>query len=74
MPADHIDEIAHLFGPENKRNEVAEGLRLIKAFMRIHDPARRAEIVAFAESIAGKIHPGHNASLSAGTDTDQSDT
>lgn len=52
MADDPTAEIIHLFGPAIPRDRVTEGLRLIKAFMQIHDPLARVALIDLAERIA----------------------
>jgi hypothetical protein len=52
MAEDHIAEIVHLFSTAGRRDEVAEGLRLVKAFMQIKDPVLRNALLDLAERVA----------------------
>lgn len=53
---DGTADIAKEFaGGENET--VAQGLRLVKAFMRIDDPASRAALIGSAEAMAGPASP-----------------
>jgi 3-methyladenine DNA glycosylase/8-oxoguanine DNA glycosylase len=49
--ADKSAEIIQMFGA-GRSDVVAEGLRLVKAFMQIRDPDLRDSLVAFAERLA----------------------
>jgi len=53
MADDRTAEIIRLFGSEVATPDlVAEGLRLVKAFMQINDPVVRDALLVFAERIA----------------------
>lgn len=54
MPDDVSAQIIQLFGSGTPCKDVAEGLRLIKAFLQIRDPLLRDALVNFVERIAGK--------------------
>lgn len=52
MTDDRTAEIIHPFDPGTPGDQAAEGLRLVKAFMRIRDPVLRDALIGFAERIA----------------------
>jgi hypothetical protein len=54
--ADDPAEVIQLFKSARK-DDAAEGLRLVKAFMQIRDPVLRDAIVAFAERMARSASP-----------------
>ncbi len=49
---DPTTETIHVFDPGTSDDRIVEGLRLVKAFMQIHDPLLRVALVDFAERIA----------------------
>jgi hypothetical protein len=51
MADDPSAEIIRLFS-SSRSGQVSEGLRLVRAFMKIQDPVLRDALLAFAERIA----------------------
>jgi hypothetical protein len=54
-PADENRTKPDRSGPAPQGPQPEEGLRLISAFSRINDPARRAELIAQAEKFSGPM-------------------
>jgi hypothetical protein len=54
--AEQSAEIIHLF-QSAREGDIAQGLRLVKAFVEIRDPGVREAFLAFAERIAASDKP-----------------
>jgi len=52
MPKNAPTEIIDVSGLVTANDRIAEGLRLVKAFMQIDDPALREALIDFAERLA----------------------
>ena len=52
MPKNAPTEIIDVSGLVTANDRIAEGLRLVKAFMQIDDPMLREALVDFAERLA----------------------
>lgn len=49
---DPVEEIIDVSGSVTANDRIAEGLRLVKAFLQIQDPVLREALVDFAEQLA----------------------
>ncbi len=49
---DPVEEIINVSGSVTANDRIAEGLRLVKAFLQIQDPVLREALVDFAEQLA----------------------